>query len=329
MKRFITFVFAVVVGVAMLGLSVPTEAAKLRIGAHRAIMGSFEVVADKAGFWKKEGLDYTFTSFKQGKLMRNAIIQNNLDTGTTGFSPFSTAISRGAKVTAIGVTANICGTSHVIVAKNSKWKNLGQLKGKTFVTKKGTSVDFALKSYILPAYGLGVGDFTWLSTYTTERVANVASGKADVGIVGDPQYEIAAQKGMIRSIETYCKYDATRMMHVGNPQTIKSNRDLYVKYFRGWLKAHMLLKSNPTKYADIYFSALKEIGTKTKRSVIQNVVRRLKSAPYITGEVRAYLNDMNAKQVKLKWIKNPTNFFTKDTFDDSMLGEAAIQVGYR
>ena len=40
MKRFITFVFAVVVGVAMLGLSVPTEAAKLRIGAHRAIMGS-------------------------------------------------------------------------------------------------------------------------------------------------------------------------------------------------------------------------------------------------------------------------------------------------
>ena len=70
---------------------------------------------------------------------------------------------------------------------------------------------------------------------------------------------------MIRSIETYCKYDATRMMHVGNPQTIKSNRDLYVKYFRGWLKAHMLLRSNPTKYGDIYFSALKEIGTKTKR----------------------------------------------------------------
>ena len=56
MKRIITFVFAVVVGVAMLGLSVPTEAAKLRIGAHRAIMGSFEVVADKAGFWKKEGI---------------------------------------------------------------------------------------------------------------------------------------------------------------------------------------------------------------------------------------------------------------------------------
>jgi ABC-type nitrate/sulfonate/bicarbonate transport system substrate-binding protein len=128
MKRIFTFVFAVIIAVAMLGLSVPAEAAKLRIGAHRAIMGSFEVVADKAGFWKKEGLDYTFTSFKQGKLMRNAIIQNNLDTGTTGFSPFSSAISKGAKVTAIGVTANICGTSHVIVAKKFKMEEPWSVK---------------------------------------------------------------------------------------------------------------------------------------------------------------------------------------------------------
>ena len=57
----------------MLGLSVPTEAAKLRIGAHRAIMGSFEVVAHKGGFWKKEGLDYTFTSFKQGKFSNSRL----------------------------------------------------------------------------------------------------------------------------------------------------------------------------------------------------------------------------------------------------------------
>ena len=38
---------------------------------------------------------------------------------------------------------------------------------------------------------------------------------------------------------------------------------------------------------------------------------------------------MNGKQAKLKWIKNRVNFFKKNVFDDSMLGEAAVQVGYR
>ena len=60
-------------------------------------MGSFEVVAHRMDYWKKEGLKYTMSHFKQGKLMRNAIIQNNLDTGTTGFSPFTTADFQGGE----------------------------------------------------------------------------------------------------------------------------------------------------------------------------------------------------------------------------------------
>ena len=81
MKRFISLVLVAVLGVGLLVLSAPAEAAQLRIGAHRALMGSYEVVADRMGYWKEEGLDYTFQYFKQGKLMRNAIIQGNLDTG--------------------------------------------------------------------------------------------------------------------------------------------------------------------------------------------------------------------------------------------------------
>ena len=92
MRRFISLILVAVLGVGLLVLSSPAEAEKLRIGAHRALMGSYEVVADRMGYWKAEGLDYTFQYFKQGKLMRNAIIQGNLDTGTTGFSPFTTAI---------------------------------------------------------------------------------------------------------------------------------------------------------------------------------------------------------------------------------------------
>ena len=105
MKRFLGCFLGVIFAAGLLTAGTPAEAAKLRIGAHRALMGSWEVVAHNMGYWKDEGLDYTFQYFKQGKLMRNAVIQDNLDTGTTGFSPFTTALSKGANVTAIGVTA--------------------------------------------------------------------------------------------------------------------------------------------------------------------------------------------------------------------------------
>ena len=80
--------------------------------------------------------------------MRNAIIQNNLDTGATGFSPFTTAISKGARVMAIGVTANICEAINIIVPVNSKAKSLKDLKGLVFANKKGTSTDFSTKALL-------------------------------------------------------------------------------------------------------------------------------------------------------------------------------------
>ncbi|HBK80835.1 MAG TPA: hypothetical protein DDZ83_14385 [Nitrospinae bacterium] len=327
MKRIASFLMAAVMALGLLGAGL-AESATLRIGAHRALMGSFEVVAHRAGFWKKQGLKYTIANFKQGKLMRNAIIQGNLDTGTTGFSPFSTAISRGAQVTAIGVTANICDTQHIVVPVNSKAKSLKDLKGVTFANKKGTSTDFAFQSYVIPAYGLKSSDFPLLSVRTTERISAIVSGNAQAALVGDPMLEIAIQAGQIRSLENLCKYDKTRMMHVGNPDTLKKHPELYAKYFRGWLMAHKLLKDDPDKYAKIYHKDLVELGTKVKLSVIKVIVRRLRSEVFITDEVKSYLNDMNKKQIKLGWIKKTTDFKKTRFIDDSILRKVAAEMKY-
>ncbi len=329
MKQFIGYVL---VGLFLVGLPVTNsqvEAQKLRIGAHRALMGSWEVIAHRKGFWNEEGLKYTFAYFKQGKLMRNAVIQDNLDTGTTGFSPFTTALSKGARVTAIGVTANICGLQPIMVPVNSKVKTVADLKGTTFAVKKGTSVDFAFKSYVLPRHGLKVNDLNWLSVKATERVAALVSGGAQGAIIGDPQAEIALQKGLIRKLEDLCAYDKTRMMHIGNPRTLKEHPDLYAKYFRGWLKAHKLLKENPEEYARVYTKALREVGDKAEYKVILPVVKRLKSEPFLTSEVRNYLNDMGDKQIKLGWIKSHPDFTKSKLIDDSILRKVAIKVGYK
>ena len=328
MKRFTAILIGTVMAAGLLGVAVTADAAKLRIGAHRSLWGSFEVIADRMGYWKKEGLDYKVGYYKQGKLMRNAIIQGNLDTGTTGFSPFTTALAKGAKVQAIGVTANICGAVSIVVPVKSKAKSLKDVKGMVFANKKGTSTDFAFQSYVIPAYGLKSSDFPLLSVRATERIAALISGAAGAAMVGEPQTTIAEKKGLIRRLEDLCKYDNTRMMHIGNPATIKKHPELYLKYFRGWLKAHMLLKSDSDKYAKVYTNALQEVGDKAKYSYMRSVVKKLKTEVYLTAEVKKYLNDMAGKQKKLGWIKKYPDFTKIKLVDDSILRKAAKELNF-
>ncbi len=328
MRRFTSILLGVVMAAGLFAAGSADAAPKLLIGAHSALMGSFESVAHMKGYWKEQGLDYTISNFKQGKLMRNAIIQGNLDTGTTGFSPFTTAISKGARVMAIGVTANICDTQHIVVPVKSKAKSLKDLKGKTFANKKGTSTDFAFQSYVVPAHGLKSKDFPLLSVRTTERVAAIVSGNAQGAMLGDPMLEIAIQAGQVRSLENLCKYDKTRMMHVGNPATLKKHPELFEKYFRGWIKAHKLLKENPDEYAKVYYEDLIELGSKVKLSVVKKIVRRLRSEVFITDEVKKYLNDMADKQIKLGWIKKRADFTKTKWIDDSILRKVAKEMNY-
>ena len=317
--RFVVAALALVVLAAI--MPGPAEAQeKLRIGIHRAIMGAFDVIADRKGYWKEEGLGYTVQYFKQGKLMRNAVIQGDLDTGTTGFSPFVTAVSKGAKVTGIAVTTEICGTAgRIMVPKDSSIKGVKDLKGKRFATLEGTSTDFAFRTKVLPRYGLKASDLKWLNVVATDRVAAVVANNADAALIGDPQAEIAVQKGLVREVENLCEYDRTRMMHIGNPQTLKASPQQYEKYFRGWLKAHKLLKENPEEFAKVYHAALQEVGDKTEYKVVLAVIKRLRSAPVFTELTRKDLQDMAKMQVKLGYIKSYPDFSKGAMQDDSIV----------
>jgi NitT/TauT family transport system substrate-binding protein len=300
----------------------PAEAEeKLRIGIHRAIMGSFDVVADRKGYWKAEGLQYTVQYFKQGKLMTNAVIQGNLDTGTTGFSPFVTAISKGAKLKGLAVTTEICATSgRIMVPVKSDIKTVRDLKGKRFATLDGTSTDIAFRAKVLPRYGLRIDDLKWLNVVATDRVAAIVSGNADAALIGDPQAEIAVQKGIVREVENLCEYDRTRMMHIGNPTTLKASPQQYEKYFRGWLKAHKLLKEDPEEFAKVYHEALLEVGDKTDFPIVLAIIKRLPSAPFLTELARQDLQAIAKDQVKLGYIKDHPDFAKGgEMLDDSIV----------
>ena len=53
----------------------------------------------------------------------------------------------------------------------------------------------------------------------------------------------------------------------------------------------------------------------------------MRSVPFITRKVRAYLNDMADKQVQLGWIKRHPDFLTTNKLNDSALRKAAARLG--
>ncbi|MBI3025509.1 MAG: hypothetical protein HYY66_07530, partial [Candidatus Tectomicrobia bacterium] len=132
-----------------------------------------------------------------------------------------------------------------------------------------------------------------------------------------------ASAGLVRFLEDFCAYDSTRMMHAGNPMTLRSSPGAYEKYFRGWLRAHELKKKDPEKYARVYTGALAETGDKGEYPVVLAVVKRLRSEPAITPEVKAYMVDMAEKQKKLGWIKTVPRFDRGVAVDGSIFDKVA------
>ena len=67
MKRFVGFALAAAFVVGTFVVVAPADSATLRIGAHRSMWGSFEIIADRMGYWKKEGLKYKVGPLQAGQ----------------------------------------------------------------------------------------------------------------------------------------------------------------------------------------------------------------------------------------------------------------------
>ena len=63
--------------------------------------------------------------------------------------------------------------------------------------------------------------------------------------------------------------------------------------------------------------------------MILAVIKRVRAVPFITKKVRAYLNDMADKQVKLGWIKSHPDYLTIKKLNDSALRKAAAELGLK
>jgi ABC-type nitrate/sulfonate/bicarbonate transport system substrate-binding protein len=299
------------------------EAATFRIGAHKFAWGSWDVVADRLGYFKEAGLkDYRMKVFKSGKDMRNAIIQNNIDIGTVGAIPFIISLSKGAKMTAVAATARVCGVMHISVIPKSKAKEFQGLKGVTFALAKGSSTHFAIQNYAIPRSGLKVSDINWLNKKSTDRVLSIVAGNAQAALLGDPTFEVARRKGIVREVENLCKYDPIWSLHTANPASLRRSQNQFVSYLKGWRKAKSLHRSDPGKFAEVYTKYLQEMGSKSDKKLILAIMNRLYAPEELSAKVRGNLNRLAGDLKKAGRIKRIPDLKGEDVLNNSVYEKA-------
>jgi len=124
-----------------------------------------------------------------------------------------------------------------------------------------------------------------------DRIPSLVAKAIDAAALADPFVAAGEHEGIIRSIESFCKYDPLPFIVTATNKIVKDNPDAVVAYLRGWLRAVKLLKGEPLAAAAVYAEDQKSLGRDVPVPVLDRALRRMKWEPEITPQMERYLAD--------------------------------------
>jgi len=265
----------------------------VRLAIHTSLMGAPDVIAVRQGYFKQEGLDVEWRRFALGKEGRDAMIAGAIDLNATAPTPFLIGLDKGVPYVAIGVNSLFCGSTHLVVLKQSDVNSVAQLKGKRVGLPKGTITEFVFVRKVAPAHGLKATEFQVANIPDAkDSVPSLVAKAVDLTALGDPFVAIAEHEGVIRVLEDFCRYDVMPFMLTATTKIVQDNPAAVVAYLRGWLRAVKVLKEEPEKAAQVYLDDLKSLGREVPLPVLDRALRRMRWEPEVTPQMDRYLADM-------------------------------------
>lgn len=209
-------------------------------------------IAKQEGFWTEEGLDVELYQFTKGSEAYNSLFGNKLDTVGAGTSDPATFIAQGADIKIIGGLMSE-GQFLVSAPENAKTlSNISNWKGKKIATITMSNGDQIYKAALKKAGIDWKKDVNFIELGSPDAVLEaVKTGKADGGIIWIP-YEILAQKQGLSiasySYQYFDKHPCCRI--VLKTETLNKDRDTYVKFEKGLIKAYKFFSEDENKSVD-------------------------------------------------------------------------------
>ncbi len=233
-----------------------TEAPKtFRIGYQK---GSVSMVLAKSHHLLEERFPNTkikWVEFPAGPQMLEALNVNSIDLGSTGDIPPIFAQAAGADLLYVGAEPPKPKAEVILVAKNSPYKTVADLKGHKVAFQKGSS-SHNLLLRALEKTGLKFSDIQ--PAYLTPADARAAfqQGDVDAWAIWDPYYSAALLQGGVRVLTDGSQLNQTGSFYLATRPFTQANGAFITQVLATFSQADALTLSDREQSIDLLAQAM-------------------------------------------------------------------------
>ena len=273
---------------------------KFKVGYLRVMDDAQAIVAQEAGYYKKQGLDVELVEFKSGTDLIKAIVGGQLDTGVLGFTNAVAWASKGADLKVVGGAQH---GYHAIVARDDAGiKTVADLKGKTLASQaEGSTADTVLKGVVLKQAGLKPDDVNVMGVSPQVAVQSLVGKRVDAAFLFEPQASIAQLIAPVKQIyEIGEVWPFPCMVVITSGETLAKRKAAVWKSLDAQKEAIDLLQKKPADASKLiagYFISeptLKTLkkGELPRETVITDAIKSQTFSPVVTAKEEARMQEI-------------------------------------
>lgn len=199
-----------------------------------------------AGIWEKHGIKLDIKTFGGDAKMQQAMVAGEIDIGL-GSGPGMGFLAKGVPSTVVGVIANQPLSMGLVVGKNSKLKDVKDLKGAKVGISTNASLTYWLARKLSDLQGWGKeGIQTVPLGALPSNIAALQAGQIDGFIISAAVGHQLARKGEGRLLLRFGDYIGKFYTHVifASDKLIEEKPDLVKRFVQGWSDTVKFMKEN-------------------------------------------------------------------------------------
>lgn len=184
-----------------------------------------------------------WSEFASGPPLLEALSAGAVDFGVTGDTPPVYAQAAGGALQYVAAVPLSGAAAAILVRKDSPFKSLAELKGKSLAYANGSSAQ-AFADAALRAVGLTLADVKSVNLGPADGAAALARGDVDAWIIWDPYYALAELQYGARPLVTATGATRSYQFYLGNKGYLAANAPVAkalldaLKAEGAWAKAH-------------------------------------------------------------------------------------------
>jgi len=297
---------------ALLAASIADAQQLVRVGySGTGVAKNLHKIIERAGLWKKRGLDVRLIYFTSGATMAQAMVGGDLDIADSDVPAMLNAVSAGALDGKL-ISVYINRFPFAFVVRNDV-KTADDLKGKQIaISRFGSSSDVTTRM-LLRQFNLDPDkDVRIIQATGTTRVPAMVSGQIHGTLLGTYDVPVITESGCCRVLVDLLEMpiDYARFGQVVPSQLLRTKRELLAKFVEGLIEGIYVFKTNK----ELALSVLRAEGIKGAEYSYPRVAAAMRERPIPeTKGVQAVMDSVKTQKSKVT--------LAKDVMDGSLIEE--------